>query len=49
MDNRILLVEKNDIISNPLDIVNTFNNYFSTITDTLEIQEWNSTHRGYSK
>ena len=43
MDNRVLLVENYDIISNQLDIANIFNNYFNTITDTLEIQEWNST------
>ena len=46
MDNRVLLVENNNIISKPLDIANTFNKYFSTITDTLDIQEWNSNYQG---
>ena len=40
---RVLLVENYDIISNQLDIANIFNNHINTITDTLEIQEWNST------
>ena len=39
---RILLVEGDNVISKDIDIATVFNTYFNSITDTLEIPQWNA-------
>ena len=41
-EERILLVENTDVITSDEQIATIFNNYFNTITNSLNLKSWSS-------